>query len=72
MWNPISTAPEGRLVMTKIDDVDGVRNERVMLRNRTLWFVGDTYVYYAPTHWRDLTLVEKLRIKNDLERRAIH
>jgi len=29
------------------------------------------YVYYSPTHWRELTMIEKLKIKNEAERKAI-
>ena len=71
MWNPISSAPEGQAVMTKIDDSLGERNEQVMVKNGNLWFAGEMYVYYQPTHWRELTQIEKLRIKNDNERKAI-
>ena len=71
MWNPISSSPEGRLVMTKIDDGDGCRNVQPMKRSQRLWFSGDMYVYYQPTHWRELTEVERLRLKNQAEKRAI-
>lgn len=64
-------APEGVAVMTKLDDFKGVRNEQIMKRQGNLWFAGDMYVYYQPTHWRDLTLVEKLKLKHDAEGRAI-
>lgn len=44
----------GKMVMTKIDDAGGVRNEQRLRREGRLWFVpdGSTYVYYVPTHWR--------------------
>lgn len=71
MWNPIEMAPDGQSVMTKIDDENGCRNEQVMVKNGNLWFAGDTYVYYAPTHWRELTQFEKLRLKNEAEKKAI-
>lgn len=71
MWQPIATAPEGMLVMTKLDDANGVRNEQPMSRSGRLWFAGEMYVYYTPTHWRELTMVEKLRLKNEAERKAI-
>lgn len=71
MWNTIESAPSGRLVMTKIDDSEGVRNEQPMNRSGNLWFAGEMYVYYRPTHWRELTEIEKMRIKNDAERKAI-
>jgi hypothetical protein len=53
-WMPIDTAPEGRVVMTKIDDAGGERNVQALKRSGRLWFVpdGSIYVYYSPTHWR--------------------
>jgi hypothetical protein len=53
-WEPISTAPEGLVVMTKIHDADGVRNVQRLRRSGRLWYVPDgaIYVYYTPTHWR--------------------
>ena len=71
MWNKIGSAPSGRLVMTKIDDARGVRDEQPMYRGGNLWYAGSMYVYYTPTHWRELTEIEKLRIKNEAERKAI-
>jgi len=55
-WNPISTAPEGVVVNTKIDDENGERNVQRMKRRGRLWFYADgsMYVYYTPTHWADL------------------
>jgi hypothetical protein len=52
-WQPISTAPEGTVVMTKIDDGRGVRNVTELKRPGNLWFFpdGGMYVYYQPTHW---------------------
>lgn len=70
-WQPISTCPQDRLVMTKIDDAKGVRNEQKLKRSGHLFFSGDSYVYYEPTHWRELTDIEKLRHKNEAERLAI-
>lgn len=48
--------PEGVLVMTKIDDEEGLRNQQPLIRRRNLFFVpdGKTYVYYTPTHWMPL------------------
>lgn len=56
-WHTIDTAPADELVMTRIDDAAGARNEQPMLRRGNLWFInpgepGEMYVYYAPTHWR--------------------
>ena len=53
-WQPISTAPDGFTVETKIDDEKGVRNVQPLKRQGNLWFYpdGSMYVYYTPTHWR--------------------
>lgn len=59
-WQPISTAPEGVVVLTKIDDGHGCRNEGTLLRRGSLWFFPDErmYVYYMPTHWRPMAANE--------------
>lgn len=46
--------PEGRAVLTKIDDYKGERNVQPLIRKKNLWFFTDMsmYVYYAPTHWK--------------------
>lgn len=48
--------PEGKIVMTKIDDKDGIRNEQKLIRKGNLMWFADMsmYVYYAPTHWAEL------------------
>lgn len=48
--------PDGVVVQTKIDDSKGVRNETTLKRQGNLWFVpdGSMYVYYTPTHWREI------------------
>lgn len=53
-WKPIETAPPGTVILTKIDDADGCRNEQKLIRKGSLWFLPDMsmYVYYRPTHWR--------------------
>jgi hypothetical protein len=58
-WNPISTAPLGVEVETKIDDGHGVRNVQTLKASqrpgcRVMWWLpdGSMYVYYTPTHWR--------------------
>lgn len=55
-WNPIETAPEKVLVETMISDESGDRNLATLRRSGRLWFVpdGKMYVYYAPTHWREI------------------
>lgn len=55
-WKSIESAPEGVEVETKIDDETGSRNEQSLVRNGRLWFYPDMtmYVYYRPTHWREL------------------
>ena len=59
-WISCSTfLPEnGKEVLTKIDDEHGRRNENVVLKRQgRLWFIPDMsmYVYYGPTHWKNLT-----------------
>ena len=55
-WIPCSVRlPEdGYPVETKIDDGRGCRNEAVLKRRGSIWFLkdGSMYVYYKPTHWR--------------------
>lgn len=57
-WTRVKDAPpkDGVVVMTKIDDERGPRNEQAMKRSGNLWFVpdGSTYVYYTPTHWKPI------------------
>ena len=53
-WQPISSAPEGVEVETRIKDAKGERNVQTLTRRGRLWFFPDMsmYVYYTPTHWR--------------------
>jgi hypothetical protein len=46
--------PDNCVVMTKIDDVRGKRNEQRLKYHSNLWWVpdGSMYVFYTPTHWR--------------------
>lgn len=46
--------PENKIVETRIDDGEYVRNEQKLMRRKNLWFCpdGSMYVYYTPTHWR--------------------
>lgn len=57
-WELITAdSPLGGVVVdTIIDDINGKRNHQPLVRNHRLWFVPDMsmYVYYTPTHWRDL------------------
>ena len=53
-WLPISTAPQGVKVLTAIIDENGERNIQAMTLHNNLWFVGEMYVYYTPTHWKIL------------------
>lgn len=47
---------EGKVVMTKIDDKNGIRNEQKLVRKGNLMWFPDMsmYVYYTPTHWREI------------------
>ena len=58
-WQPIETMPEGATCLTKIDDNDGVRNVQPLVKKtrepgktRPMYWSGDMYVYYTPTHWK--------------------
>lgn len=59
-WPPIATAPMNLVVVTKIDDASGPRNEQLLIQkqrdapSRPMWWFPDMsmYVYYTPTHWR--------------------
>lgn len=48
--------PEEQVVETKIDDRKGCRNVQKLKRRKNLWFFADgiMYVYYTPTHWREI------------------
>lgn len=50
--------PEWKVVMTKIDDHSGIRNEQELYRLGNLWWCtdGSMYVYYTPTHWKPCSL----------------
>jgi hypothetical protein len=55
MWKRINEMrpPEGVLVLTKIDDENGVRNEQALtLKNNLFWDNSGMYIYYTPTHWK--------------------
>lgn len=72
-WMAIVPAPENQIVMTKIDDGNGCRNEAPLIRHGNLWYFPDEsmYVYYRPTHWRPCTPEEKsLAVKSVEESRA--
>lgn len=51
-----SLPDDGIVVDTKIDDEKGARNEAPLKRQGNLWFFADgsMYVYYTPTHWKEL------------------
>ena len=55
-WKCIDSAPEGKLIETKIDDGMEKRNFASLIKKGNLWFMEDMsmYVYYQPTHWRML------------------
>lgn len=60
-WKNIETAPANKTVMTKLDDNKGIRNEQALYRSGSLWWTpdGEMYVYYTPTHWREMTATER-------------
>lgn len=57
-WKSTQTVlpPENVLVHTKIDDKHGCRNEQKLMRVGNIWVIesGRMYVYYCPTHWREI------------------
>ncbi len=59
-WNSIETAPQDTVVMTKIDDESGARKAPLRRSGNLFYFTdGSMYVYYRPTHWREMTPEEK-------------
>jgi hypothetical protein len=50
-------------VMTKIDDEMGIRNEQPLkLLGNYIWYISDSsHVYYAPTHWKFLTIKDEAK-----------
>ena len=57
-WLPIDSMPEGVERLTKIHDEQGERNvqhlvklTRIPGKTRPMFWSGDVYVYYNPTHW---------------------
>lgn len=57
-WKDARYAPRGIVLETKIDDANGVRNQTTLKFGETnnLWWTpdGQMYVYYTPTHYRDV------------------
>lgn len=55
-WWAIDSAPENKLVNTKISDIGGERNHAQLRRRGRLWYFADDsmYVYYRPTHWQEI------------------
>jgi hypothetical protein len=55
MWKLITeeNPPQGRVIKTKIDDTNGVRNEQELKWDGKIWWLpdGSMYVDYTPTHW---------------------
>ena len=42
----------------------------MLYRQGRLWLNNHSYVYWAPTHWRELTAWEKLKIAEDARKKA--
>lgn len=53
-WLPIATAPEGRVVRTKVCDSEG--SYQKLIKHGRLWWFPDMsiYIYYTPTHWAEV------------------
>jgi hypothetical protein len=60
MWIEISkqNPPKNKILKTKVDDLNGVRNEQELKFDGKLWWFpdGSMYVYYSPTHYWDYVL----------------
>ena len=71
-WKLISSIPQNTVVMTKIHDADGARNEQALQRIGNLFWTPDDsmYVYYTPTHWRFMTDGESAAEKRALQKKA--
>ena len=58
-WEVITETnpPQGVVVLTKIDSDGDSRNEQKLVRKGNLWFFPDMsmYVYYRPTHYREIS-----------------
>jgi len=59
MWTKVAERKpiEGVIVDTKVDDGNGKpRNEAKLIFRFGMWWHSDgkMYVYYTPTHWKDL------------------
>lgn len=56
MWKKVKDElpTQDRVVDTKIDDKEGVRNEQQLKLIGSMWYNtdGKMYVYYTPTHWK--------------------
>jgi hypothetical protein len=70
-WNPTGSAPQNQVVMTKISDEKGERNEGPLFKSGQMWWTpdGEMYVYYRPTHWRPLSAGESRDLRDRLEAR---
>lgn len=72
-WIKITTQlpPENVIVLTKIHDEYGERNEQRLIRRSNLYWEpdGKLYVYYTPTHFmkriHDLENVDGACVNND-------
>lgn len=55
-WQAAHTAPDGVEVDTAVFHSNGVSNHQPLVRQGRLWFFPDhsMYVYYEPTHWREM------------------
>jgi len=57
-WIKVSSLepPQGKIILTRINDSEGVRNEQKLIKKGNLWWFPDMsmYVYYTPTEWKQL------------------
>ena len=44
--------PENVEVLTKIHDKNGIRNVCILSYSNNVFWDGEIYIYYTPTHWQ--------------------
>jgi hypothetical protein len=56
MWKKVAEENplRNRVILTKVEDEKGTRNEQELKYDGKLWWLpdGSMYVYYTPTHWK--------------------
>ena len=63
----VTLPPENKIVATKLGN-----NESFLKRSGGLWFIPERnmYVYYTPSHWRELTAEETREVGKQMLKEA--